>query len=141
MGKNVYGDILEFMPCIQGDDAATIAIVHLIADYLETTSAVMLPDKVESIVLQNVLQWIHSGTMEIRWNATRVLLTLSRNPENCGIVNHQLMNLIDSDNVYIKNLIYVKFMKQKEFLIVQKNTSFLNVNMIPTMLLGWSVMK
>ena len=108
MGKNVYGDILEFMPCIQGDDAATIAIVHLIADYLETTSAVMLPDKVESIVLQNVLQWIHSGTMEIRWNATRVLLTLSRNPENCGIVNHQLMNLIDSDNVYIKNLILRK---------------------------------
>ena len=30
---------------------------------------------------------------------------MSRNPENCGIVNHQLVNLIDSNSVYIKNLI------------------------------------
>lgn len=37
--------------------------------------------------------------------ATRILLTMSRNPENYGIVNHQLVNLIDSNSVYIKNLI------------------------------------
>lgn len=30
---------------------------------------------------------------------------MSRNPENCGIVNRQLINLIDSDSVFIKNLI------------------------------------
>jgi hypothetical protein len=30
---------------------------------------------------------------------------MSRNPDNYGIVNHQLVNLIDSDSVYIKNLI------------------------------------
>lgn len=105
MGKDVYGDILELMPYIQGDVATTIAVTRLVAEYLETADTVMLPARVESIVLQNVLQWIHSEYLDIRWNATRILLTLSRNLENSGVINHQLVALIDSNGVYIKNLI------------------------------------
>ena len=105
IGKEVYEDILELMPYIQGDVATTIAVTRLIVEYLEVTDTVMLPTRVESIVLQNVLHWLHSENLDIRWNATQILLALSRNPENKGIINHQLINLIDSDNVYIKNLI------------------------------------
>ncbi len=105
MGKDVYGDILELMPYIQGDVATTIAVTRLIVEYLETTDTVMLPAKVEAIVLQNVLQWIHSEYLDIRWNATRILLMLSQNSENYGVINHQLVTLIDSNGVYIKNLI------------------------------------
>lgn len=105
MGKNVYADILELMPHIQGDVSTTISVTHLIVEYLESSENVMLPSKVEAIILQNVLQWLHSEYTDIRWNATRILLTMSRNPENCGIVNHQLVNLVDSNSVYIKNLI------------------------------------
>lgn len=108
IGKNVYGDILESMPYIQGDVATTIAVTRLIAEYLESSDEVMLPSRVEAIILQNVLQWLHSEYTDIRWNATRILLTMSRNPENYGIVNHQLVNLIDSDSVYIKNLIILQ---------------------------------
>lgn len=104
MGKDVYADILELMPYIQGN-VTTIAVTNLIVEYLENSDDVMLPARVEAAILQNVLQWLHSEYTDIRWNATRILLTMSRNPENCGIVNHQLMNLIDSDSVYIKNLI------------------------------------
>ena len=105
MGKDVYGDILELMPYIQGDIATTISVTRLIVEYLENSDDVMLPSRVEAIILQNVLQWLHSEYTDIRWNATRILLTMSRNPENCGILNHQLINLIDSNSVYIKNLI------------------------------------
>lgn len=105
IGKDVYSDILELLPYIQGDIATTIAVTRLIADYLETTDTVILPIKVESIVLQNVLQWLHSEHLDIRWNATRILIAMSHNPENQGVVNRQLVNLIDSDSVYIKNLI------------------------------------
>lgn len=105
MGKDVYADILELMPYIQGDIATTIAVTSLITEYLETTDTVVLPIKVESIVLQNVLQWLHSEHLDVRLNATRILLAMSRNPENHGIVNHQLVNLIDSESVYVKNLI------------------------------------
>lgn len=105
MGKDVYGDILELMPYIQGDAATTIAVTRLIVEYLETTDTVILPIRVEAIVLQNVLQWIHSENLDIRWNATRILLSLSRNSENYGVINHQLITLIDSNGVHIKNLI------------------------------------
>ncbi len=105
MGKDAYGNILELMPYIQGDVATTIAVTRLIAEYLETTDKVMLPARVEAIVLQNVLQWIHSKNLNIRWNATRILLLLSRNSENYGVINHQLVALIDSNGVHIKNLI------------------------------------
>lgn len=105
MGKDVYIDILELMPYLQDDVATTIAVTHLIVEYLETTDTVMLPTRVESIVLQNVLQWIHSDHLDIRWNATRILLAMSRNSENYGVINHQLVTLIDSNNIYIKNLI------------------------------------
>ncbi len=105
MGKDMYNDVLELMPYIQGDVATTIAVTRLIVQYLETTDTVMLPIRVEAIIFQNVLQWLHSEFLDIRWNATRILLTLSRNSENKGIVNHQLVDMIDSGSVYIKNLI------------------------------------
>ena len=69
----------------------------------------MLPSRVEVIILQNVLQWLHSEYTDIRWNATRILLTMSRNPENYGVVNHQLMTLIDSNSVYIKKFDHATF--------------------------------
>ena len=105
MGRDVYSNILELMPYIKESLATTLAITRLFADYLETTDAVVFPPKVEAIILQNVLQWLHSEHSNIRRNATRILLTMSRNPENSGIVNRQLVNLIDSNSVYIKNLI------------------------------------
>lgn len=105
MEKDVYNDILELMPYIQGDIPTTISVTNLIVEYLENSDDVVLPQRVESIILQNVLQWLQSEHIDIRWNATRILFTMSRNPDNYGIVNHQLVNLIDSDSVYIKNLI------------------------------------
>ena len=105
MGKDVYGNILELMPYLQGDITTTIAVTKLIARYLESTDTALLPDKVEGIVLQHILQWIHSDYIDIRWYATHILLAMARNRENYGIVNHQLVDLIDSNNVYIKCLI------------------------------------
>ena len=105
MGKDVYRDILELMPYIKGDVATTVAVSNLIAKYLETENDVVLPIKIEAIILQNVLLWLQSDFSDIRWNATRILLTMTRNPDNYGIVNHQLVDLIDSKSVYIKNLI------------------------------------
>lgn len=41
--KDVYSDILELMPYIQGDNATTIAVTRLIVEYLEITDTVMDP--------------------------------------------------------------------------------------------------
>ena len=105
MGKDVRGDILELMPHIQGDVATTIAVSQLIVEYLETNDTIVLPPSIDAIVLQNVLQWLRSEYLDIRWNATRILFALSRNSDNHGVINHQLIMLIDSNGAHIKNLI------------------------------------
>lgn len=105
MGKDVYSNILELMSYIQEDVATIVAVTHLIIEYLETTDSVVLPSQIESVVLQNVLRWLHSEHLDVRWNATRIFLMLGRNPENRGIINHSLINLVDENNAYIKNLI------------------------------------
>ena len=102
------------MPYIQENVATIVAVTHLIIEYLETTDSIIFPSKIESIVLQNVLQWLHSEHLDIRWNATRVFLMLCRNPENCGIVNQRLINLIDESSFYIKNLVVRQIYNMKE---------------------------
>lgn len=105
MGVDTYLRILELMPYIQNDIATTISVIHIIVEYLELDDDVILPSKIESIVLQNTLHWSHSDNLEIRWNAVRILLAMLRNPENESIVNQQLIKNVDTDNLYIKNLI------------------------------------
>ena len=132
IGKNVYRNILELMPYIQGDVATTIAVTHLIVEYLETSDEIMLPSRVEVIILQNVLQWLHSEYTDIRWNATRILLTMSRNPENYGVVNHQLMTLIDSNSVYIKKFDHATFAyNERNHRWNKMIISFPSANMMP----------
>lgn len=105
MKKETYSDIMELLPLAQNDTATSISIARIIAEYLEVSDDVRLPDKIEAVVLQNVLVWLRSDRFELRYNAVRVLLTLARNPENANVVNRQLINLVDSGSVHIKNLI------------------------------------
>ena len=102
---DAFKNILELMPYIHNDKATTHKVTDSIIKYLEVSDTIVFPPRIETIVLQNVLQWLRSGYLDIRWNATRILLTMLRNPENRVLVNHQLITLVDSDCYYIKNLI------------------------------------
>lgn len=105
MGKDVYSDILDLMPNIEGDVATTLAVTRLIVEYLDTADTITLPSRVEAVTLQYVLQWLHSEHLDIRLNATRILLLMAHNPVNHGIVNSQIIKLISSSSVRIKKLI------------------------------------
>ena len=113
MGIDVYTEILELMPYVQGDTATMIAVARMIDHYLEIKDDVILPPRVDIVVLQNVLQWLQSDNLDTRCIATRILLALARNPENENVVNRQLLSLIDSECVYIKNLILRRIGKAK----------------------------
>ena len=113
LGIDVYTEILELMPYVQGDTATMIAVAKMIDHYLEIKDDVILPPRVDIVVLQNVLQWLQSDNLDTRCIATRILLALARNPENENVVNRQLLSLIDSECVYIKNLILRRIGKAK----------------------------
>lgn len=113
MNIDTYTEVLELMPYVQNDIATMISVAGTVDHYLECTDDVVLPTKIESVVLQNVLQWLRSDNLDIRCIATRILLSLARNPENESVVNRQLLSLIDSECVYIKNLILRRIGKTK----------------------------
>lgn len=116
MNEYQYTDVLELAPYFNHDIPTTISISKIIAEYLEIDNTILFPEKVEAIILQNVLQWVNSDNLEIRWNGTRILLNMLRNPENINIVNNILIKLIDNDNVYIKNLIISNLYKTDKIL-------------------------
>jgi len=108
MGYDTYADILELMPLLEDNTATTISVIQIIDEYLELDDGMLLPSKIESIILQNVLQWTRSNTLEIRWYAVKILISMLRNPENKAIINHQLLKIMDSESVYIKNVVMRK---------------------------------
>lgn len=114
MGKDVYSNILELMPLIQDDIATTIAVTNVLIAYLETTNSVTFPTKVETIVFQNILLWLQSEHIDIKWNATRLFLMMYRNPENRSIINRQLIKIVDENGPYIKNIIMRQIYEMSE---------------------------
>ena len=78
-----------------------ISIATTIDEYLEVSNATILPGRVETVVLQNVLGWLHSEHLDLRCIAAKILLALARNPENRSIVDRQLVvglsNILDSE--------------------------------------------
>lgn len=105
MNIDAYQKILLLMPYIQNDKATIHKVSDLILKYLNNDKNIIFTPKVEMIILQNVLQWLKSDYLNIRWNATIILLAMLRNPENIDLVNHKLLELVDTDCFYIKNLI------------------------------------
>lgn len=120
IGLDRYSEILQLMPLIQNDNATTISVTETIVGCLEIDDSFVFSKNIEAIVLQNVLQWLGSDYLDIRWNATRILISLLRNPENASLINHQIITLVDSENVYIKNLIMRNIHKNNDVLDATK---------------------
>lgn len=105
MGEDTYLEILELLPYIQDDIPTTIAVASIVNKYLASTDSAVLPHPLGTIALQNVLQWLHSEHLDLRYIATKILLQFACNPENESVVNRRIINLVDSECIYIKNLI------------------------------------
>lgn len=111
MGMDVYDDLVELLPYLKDNIATTISVSNFIAEYLEISEEITFAKSIESVILYNVFAWLHMSYVDIRWNATRILMALLRNSDNQGIINRQVISLIDTENVYIKNLILQRISK------------------------------
>ena len=52
-----------------------------------------------------VLKLIDDSVLNVRWYCVKILFLLGRNEALSDIISYQVINLIDNDNAYIKNLI------------------------------------
>lgn len=108
IGSDIYTDVIELLPLIINDTATAAKVTDFIADFLETSDSFVLDRKIEPILLYNTFEWLQMDFTVVRHNATRIMLALTRNNENADIINRKIISLIESDNVYIKNLILIK---------------------------------
>ena len=106
-------EIFDLLPCIHNDIPTTIAVASMINKYLLSVDTATLPRPLGAIVLQNVLQWLRSEHLDVRYIAAKILLQLSRESENESIVNRQIINLVDAECIYIKNLIINRIFTMK----------------------------
>ncbi len=113
MGYNICFDMMEKMSYLQNDLATTISVTRTIVEYFEASETAVFLSDIQQIVLQNALLWMHSRSVDIRWNTARIFLGLLRASENNSIINHQLIHLVDTESLYIKNLIMRNIMKCK----------------------------
>ncbi|WP_370810145.1 hypothetical protein [Anaerobutyricum hallii] len=105
MGQESYAAFLEYMSYIQNDIPTILSVERLLITYLDLEDTIQFPKNIEIIVLQNILQWLREDSLEVRFAATKLLFMLIRNPENSELINQKIVELVNTDCVYIKNLI------------------------------------
>lgn len=105
MGKDCYVEMIELLSYVDNSQATTITVEIMLNRFLRTANDFNFSEKIESLVLQKVLKWLHSYNSDIRYYATSILLSLCSLPDNEALINRQLIQLVDSDNVSIKLLI------------------------------------
>ena len=105
MGQESYAAFLEYMSYIQNDIPTILSVERLLITYLDLEDTIQFPKNIEIIVLQNISQWLREDSLEVRFAATKLLFRLIRNPENSELINQKIVELVNTDCVYIKNLI------------------------------------
>lgn len=133
IGSDVYADMIELLPLTINNTATAITVTGFIADYLEINENLILERTIDTILLHNTFEWLQMDSTDVRWNATRIMFALARNEENADIINRKIISLIESDNVFIKNLILRKLnesniaseeMKERVFGICENDSNF-----------------
>ena len=97
--------LLEVLPYAQNEIPDQLRICKTILNFLEKDKTASVEEQLESILLHTILTWIDSDSVDVRWYCVQILFSLGRNRALNDIISYQVINLIDNDNVYIKNLI------------------------------------
>ncbi len=105
LGEDITVELLNILADMGDDILSNRNASAAILNYLEANNAALSDIQIEHIILQQTIGWCVESDLDIRWNAVQILFLLLRNIGNKNIVCNQLVKLMDSDNVYIKNKI------------------------------------
>lgn len=120
--------LLETLAYIHEDTLSNRKASAALLNYLEASNSTVSDIQLEHIILQQAIEWSVESDLGIRWNSVQILFLLLRNLNNKNIVCNQLIRLMDTDSVYIKNKILrnIYLLKDIDFetlkYIIQKAT-------------------
>lgn len=105
LGEDITVGLLSVLADIGDDVLSNRKASAAFLNYLEANNYSMSDIQLEHIILQQAIAWCVESDLDTRWNAVQILFLLLRNIENKNVVCNQLVKLMDTDNVYIKNRI------------------------------------
>ena len=108
LGEEIVVSLLEILADISDDILSNRKASAAFLNYLEARKAPIPNIQLEHIILQQAIEWCANSDLDTRWNAAQILFSLLNNSKNENIVCAQLVKLMDTDNVYIKNSILRK---------------------------------
>ncbi len=100
-----YAGLVEMLALAKNDVATVLSISRFFVDLLVEGYKGKLGNDVEWLMLISSLEWMHINNIDVRSNATRILLALAYNDDNSEIINRTLVNIVKNENVYLKNLV------------------------------------
>lgn len=117
LGEDITVGLLNILADIGDDIFSNRKASAAFLNYLEANNSTMSDIQIEHIILQQAIEWCVESDLDIRWNAVQILFLLLRNIDNKNVVCNQLVKLMDTDNVYIKNKILrnVHLLKDVDF--------------------------
>lgn len=108
LGKDVVLEIIGILAGFDEDDAISqIQASKTILSFLDAKEE-LIGFELNYILLQYSLKWCNSATLNVRWNAVRILFRLLSIANFRSLICTQLVKLMDKDNFYIKNSIIQK---------------------------------
>lgn len=105
LGENITVGLLNALVDIGDDTLSNRKASAAFLNYLEANNSPVSDIQLEHIILQRAIEWCGESDLNTRFNAVHILFLLLRNIENKNVVCNQLVKLMDTDNVYIKNKI------------------------------------
>jgi hypothetical protein len=105
LGEDVSADLLIALANIGDDTLSNRNATAGFLNFLQADNSPLSDEKMGQIILQQAIEWCANSDFGTRWNAVQLLFLLLRDIENKDVVCNQLVKLMDTDNVYIKNRI------------------------------------
>ncbi len=128
LDEDITVGLLETLAYIRDDTLSNRKASAAFLNYLEASNSTVSDIQLEHIILQQAIEWSVDSDLDIRWNAVQILFLLLRNLNNKNVVCNQLIKLMDTDSVHIKNKILrnIHLLKDIDFetfkYIIQKAT-------------------
>jgi len=104
-GEKIWMSLMEVLADIKDHEPSLIHASQTVSHFLEQYAPNELNSELVTILIQYSLLWCREDNLEIRWNAINSLLVLVRDARCSTVVCNQLVKMLDTDNVYIKNRI------------------------------------
>lgn len=121
LGGSEYISMLTLITKATMNKATEIRVSLLLSNYLEWADKSSMDQQLTSLIAVYALSKLKDESLDIRWNMTNAILNLSDVEGYAELVNRQIVDLIDSDNHYIKNLLQRNVSKHPGIDIATRN--------------------